>query len=476
MSTEKSVEVTVTTVEEPAKTVNAPKATAKKVVKKEVVEVVQSDDSDDDLTACFDNAISANNKRGKRFNTSRGLEITDPPIVRIGTEEIKLEEITFQEFEKTCPRNSSQEGLFYGRMAPDFSNANYGIEEYYPNKDKLKHYRFIHNGITVCITSGSKLIVREEMKKHQWGWQDEDDKKNNPVMIIVASSIECEKLYSPDKIYVMNSRLIFKEAVTLQTVDIVNSWSAGKILSMEKSNLESSRLEGSDFISLNDSRLQKIKLSGFKSVHITKVMSYAYSTRDVGFNLSIIGYKPGFDLEIKDVSLGDFDAGIFTYNKYSIVENTERPWVTPTIEIKRRIDYGYFSGKTSVPFVKIKDYGIMVDGEVFTYSEFFATGKLETDPYPKGFVPESQANPTPGYLPPPSFNPYSLSGKPSYINDHFFGSRGVTFNRAVKIISGNRNTENAPVGGLITNLGETLIEQIKSRLNVINELESLSSL
>lgn len=170
------------------------------------------------------------------------------------------------------------------------------------------------------------------------------------------------------------------------------------------------------------------------------------------------------DLYIADVSLTGFD-GVFQQltPEISSYKDPSRPHAVQ-FNINRRVDYGHFSAKQPVPFIRLGALDLVVGGEIFKASEFFPTPSTDVYPVVKDVTQVQDFGFRPGY---PRYDLPVVSNTGST----YRGS--MLWNRAAKVIFG-WNYGKTPIGVSGENLVNALIEQIKSRISLYVEFNNLS--
>lgn len=423
----------------------------------ELVAEVKPEQITEVFKSIVDSVPSVNGKR------PRVQSLTDKPVLCVGGRVIELTPIE----PKDLPSDvlDHQRGYhFKGQMLGDGRSGRW-------NNTLLRNLTAMEmswwvakvSNTVIYMSNGSELIAQDAI-----GYGTDDYYEDfgaapmgvasgaKSVLAVVGSQIHTDTLYIEENNYVNNSSIRCKSSLSLNDSNLISvEISSKEAIHITKSNLTDVTANMADYISFRESRLSKAWFHGLKSVMLTKV------SNNQEFTISLYGMD--LDLNIEDVWL----------QPSNITSYARTPWSrSPTsrhtkVNISRRIDYGYFSSRESVPFVRINETDILVGGILFTAKELFPEQLVAR-------VRDTGDGPLPVEQPHPLQSPWSHNSYDARLSQPYYSRSvrgGDLFNRVANIIF-DYHRDNV-VGKTGEILVQSLLEQIRSRVSLFVELKNI---
>jgi predicted phosphodiesterase len=434
----------------------------KKEVKADVVEiepiqklVITSDDlgTDPNSVELFIGAPFAERKdvRLKQIYDTKAI-----PTVHIAGEKVELKKLTQSEItkSKSLTRAIGECNGFYGR-----ASSIVGIHGIGFNDISFDDIWFCNvAGVNIYLTHGSQVIVSNSFAAdgHNYrdyrNWHDDETFKITPDIILIGSILEAHTLNVAENNTLLNSRVTSQSSLIL----INNTIKGSEININDNGYIDKSTISKSNIGSFDRINIEKCTLTDFKSfssggsLNLKSVISghgiVRFSSYGRGNNC--------YDIEISNITLTPFEYFIHRVGNYAGLPSSSR-----VVKIKNRVDYGYFSGRDSIPFARLDNNDILVDGVVFSANEFFPElYASEKDKETKGHRYYH------GYG-----NDDSVSGSKKRNGKLWLKALGVITNKEPT----HTTNGSKPIGSLTDTLVETLLKQIESRLNLYIELNAL---
>ncbi|UQT02766.1 hypothetical protein YUBABA_00680 [Serratia phage vB_SmaM-Yubaba] len=400
--------------------------------------------------------------QGREGELARPDSLKEYPLVTIAGEMIELKEIDPPMDPYCSPMGitlSSERGY----------TAIYGQREA-NNVAKMKWFGFKLGGVEFLISSGSSLVVAESLNNHGCWYDEGEGEITGPTkLILCGASIETRNLVLRGYNSLNNSYITTPQYVELKKAILTTSCvSSDSNVTLTSSVLTDTSILGNNtqYINLTKTKLEEARIGGFNRINLIDVDSY----RSAKFSLN--GWSrhgvTAPSLEIKNTRLVSFEGQFSNLgDNLSKWEDISNSWTEPCINIGKGIDYGYFSGLTTIPFVKIGKFDILVGGEVFMASEFFPVDKGEAYPTPSKQPQEVSLG--------GGYGPYNNNFGIGVLNTgaHYRGT--MLWNRAAKAIFGFKYGKQ-PIGKNGEAIVNALIEQIKSRIGIYVELTNLTTM
>lgn len=368
----------------------------------------------------------------------------DCPILRIGGNEVELEEVELGR-DYFFSHSKHKSGLGHYRTTGNFSDKE--ISEC--SKTPIWFGAEV-NGVRFLLTEGSKVNIERFDNHGRYGARHSDGRKQT--VMVGWSTIEAESLvireWEENKLYnsVIKGTYVNLESSSLSECYLV----ADTTVDLEGTNLTQASISSCKSINIHKTHGSRISLHGFGNVYFSKVNIYC--TMDKSFIMELPKVK-SVNLNVSDVSLGDFKLIHYRDSKDSDgIDNGAK------IVINKRIDYGYIAGLTPVPFVKVGKSSILVGEKLFTSTEML--GKTSFPQFSEP-TPMSPWYPTPTFGTQRALDP--LVGK-----DTANKAYSVTFNdgRLSKV------PEHQP-DHIVIDMVQTVIDQIRSKVKVYTLMEAL---
>lgn len=370
--------------------------------------------------------------------------ITNKPKLKVGDKEIELKEVQL-----TTDYFFNITGYRYRPSHYRFSN-HYNENEMKKVEGHPKWYGAEVNGIQFFLTQGSVVEVKRLDNQTSYNGSNTDGRK--PCVKVAYSTITAENL----------SVRGFEEN-RLFNVGLIGSWvtidkvslSDGKVEienSIDLTNMDLSvfSITRANSLNVNQFNGSRISLSGFNSINIYNSSCYCHN--DNSFILDLPNKKL-INLSIGKTTLSDFK--LVNYG-HTLCEGLD---VNSKIVIDKRIDYGYITGVTPVPFVRVGRSGILVGNQHFTAVEML--GKISTATLHE-ITPISPWYPTPTFGSPRALDP--LVGR-----DTADKAYNVAFNAGGK----GKVPEHQP-DQIVVDVVQTTIDQIRSKVKVFALIDTLN--
>lgn len=331
----------------------------------------------------------------------------------------------------------------------------------------LKWYKVESELFDIYLTNGSELVVSGGM--HKEFFYDLSDYSNilnesgeKPKLVLIGSSIEASSLFISDTIILNNTKLVATNTISLINVksSCVNIQTTSSI-SISGSILNDIYIQNSKYVDIKASRVGAVVLTGCRTTKLNKVSGQS----NTGFSLNLwANDDDAIDLTISNVTLSDYTGVFGPAKRFLTTKSVNGPeletWpINNKIIINRRVDYGTFSGKENIPFIRYGNTDIIVGNELFCASDFFPIGDVSTQPKLAPAVQPMQ--------------PYGLNTFQPYQPMCGIYNGSMLWNRAAKVLYPTQFGK-TPIGKLGEGLVDTLISQIKSRLGIYVELNNLS--
>lgn len=394
-------------------------------------------------------------------------KVKDLPVLKIAGRDIELVEINKSGSQLPVIFMTSN---YYGDnilaqghagVTPNYSN------EVLPLSD-LKVYKAVVNDVEIFMTQGSVLIIDKSFTGttdyEEWLFEAEPllgPKDNNKrTLIVVGSQVTAETLNVDGSVTINNSVLRAKMIYLTNSRINASRINAEDIIDLDCTQLNSYETNSTRRLRVTKSTLGSVTLNGFNAITLQSV---TYSPGGDRFNLGCWGHGKEVNLRIQDVQLTPYTA-YFTYREAT----GEYPSYAPEVKITRRIDYGYFSGISSVPFVRLNESDVLVNNKVFYGKDLNPTAFSPEEAKESVGTPFGMTSPYGGgFLRNTTLTPYSNSGFP--MDKPWMDAREVV------VLSGGYSPlgAKAPLGKTTERLVDVLLEQIKSRNNLYIELTSL---
>ncbi|QYN79928.1 hypothetical protein PQD71_gp035 [Kosakonia phage Kc263] len=303
--------------------------------------------------------------------------------------------------------------------------------------------------VKVVMTSGSELIIQDNITT---GWDyeyTESGDEQDAVITLIGSCVEARLLSVTGKV-AMNNALVRGDYVDLQRSTFIASFVSAYSgsVSVVGSVLRYSTINESKVINVLDSDFHNVAVSGTEHISLRKATNYAEP-----FRLSVYT-KQGVSISLSG-QLHKHTAHHHLGN--SLVSKATVHYHMPTLNVKRRVDYGVFAAIEPIPFVRLNDYDILVGDVAFFAKDLFPENVLKESPADNNAVT------------PYSNQSFSLAPLPGWVNMERHGdlwnkAAGLVFRRDTKVIG--------KAGGDIV---KSLLEQIRSRVGLYVEIHNLGN-
>ena len=334
-------------------------------------------------------------------------------------------------------------------------------------KEKIRWYKLALPEIDVFITQGSELVIEDRISVH-CGWEGDDGdwitppEGKKPVLFVVGSIIRCKSIAVGSNVTVNNSSIEVAGHLDFIASRITGSRiNARDAIDIYNSGIHTSVYEGINRLGVRNSRwLRDISITGFDNVNIIKSTASGKFRVNNGWHAI-----PGLGIDIIEAHLVDFTADFTNFHKeFAKVHGVDKPWLGNGLKIRRRTDYGYFSGTSPIPFVRCGDYNIA------TPANMYLANDIDSTSFPKE-KKELTYQPQYGFR--DAYQAPSLSDDNSYTST----MRGGKFwEKARKdcFPSPNPKVGKNPIGAIGENLIQSLIDQVKSRVKLYVEMAVIS--
>lgn len=386
------------------------------------VEVTKT--TDDDLFA----GIPFLRSPDETVTRPRAITNTDKSIIIVGGQKYEAESLTLEEAGKVDVIVKATSD-YWGRQ-----------QENMVALDQFSHIKI--GPVDFYVSKGCEINITDRL---QASYHYESNKVQPSKVVLVRSKIDTKSLSTNDDILIIDSELVSDSSI------IIN-----------KSEIRETRLDVSEFISVDDSKLRNVKSYNTKIFEVCEsdlnktdinIRRGIIDLRNVTcnnaekFEISYWGCNDGTRVSIHGTYLFGFKA----YGYATLAQAEGKPY--RDISIRRRIDYGTFSGKNDIPFIRFGDDAIIVGEEVFTAEEFFPEYYKQDNKTEDGYRPWRHRE-------------LECSGTSKMRN-------GALWNKAKNVIFKKHYNGASVPGKLGEILIETLLKQIESRISLYIELHSL---
>lgn len=318
------------------------------------------------------------------------------------------------------------------------------------------------DGVDIYISTGSELVITGEL--HLNYYSEQFIERQGSKVVILLSQINTKYLSVLGKNVFINSTLTMGESTTLIDAGLTNTLatsSAGSI-TIDDSSLLDTSLHVTGHTTITDSDINSLNITGLSTVTLDRVIGGR------GFNLSLYSQKgKEVSLHVNNQCIHGFNyhTGIHNSDGYVSLDDFPRFDNGLILKIEKRTDYGYFATVKPLPFIRLNQFDLLVDGEIFSVKEFFPE-----------LIDENAQKPTPVLAPQHGpFGDYSRFGgyapQPFPLTPGYWSRSSEVWKRAARIaFDANGKKVIGRTGELIVN---SLLDQIKSRINLYVELNSL---
>lgn len=438
----------------------------------DLVNAVVPDNSEDlidpdlDVDFSFGRAQKGFRTKPARTERSRTNQYKDKPTVYIAGSKHEL--VKLDKAPKTPSRAS-----YYRESDNPIDLKDGPGQRYSPDnlitKEPIQWYHASLPEIDLYVTQGSEVTIDERIMP-SYGWEGEEGDWIEPVegkkpqLYVIGSVLKCRSISIGSSLEVNNSFL-----ETTGHIDGVCSKVSGSRINIKdsidiySSSLYNCCIEGCNRLAVRNSRyLRLLNLSGFDTISLIKVGCNGTFRINCGWSS-----VPGLNLDIADIQLVDFAASFHDFNTVFAKQfGAAKPWMGNGLQIRRRTDYGYFSGSQPVAFVRAGAYNIATSNSLYLAEE------IDQVSFPKekkelGYQPQFGVG----------LRPYGEGYSALEDNSYTMGLRGgKLWEKARKDCFSNPNHSGSkrPIGMIGDNLIQSLVEQIKSRVKLYVELAVLT--
>jgi len=326
---------------------------------------------------------------------------------------------------------------------------------------ELKYYVAEVDGVKIYLTSGSTLQVINSLFSARHSYEGPAMSiQEGCTLILVASRIAADDVTLEGTVILRNSSVETKSSVIIADSMIRQSRINSKnYVSVSHSVINNSRLSTETSVSLIKSTVSHLNMSGLGSITLDCIEGSgefefcAYGERNLAFYAS-------------NTYLNEFSYVFYPHPDNKVLADYKplarlQPWVAEeTINITRRVDYGFFSASSSIPFIRINSHDILVGGKIFSVQEFFPEFVTKKEPAPRESAHYSHASQWPAPV-------MAFSSGPGYYN-----RESEIWQRAASIAFGNQ--DKPVIGKLGESIVNGLLDQIRSRINVYVEISTLN--
>lgn len=402
----------------------------------------------------------------RRVLEARRPYLNDPkhePIVEIAGKQFELKDVEV----KDIPVDLGSVIPFYRDVDNIFENQSrrrnngsgkWTFGQKLAHKDlKFKHLQI--DGLNIYISTGSSLVISDTLYRDDYygdtPFSRSGNKYSKPVLVIIASSITAKTLSFLGDTVLFNSTIESNNGITLTDSTVVHSSIQGpsQYLAVDDSTIENTRLFAANYISVTDSNVYGLGITGPASITLSRTMG------GQDFILSTYGDgSKSLDFLSNNQYLHNFDfSGSFTpsLKDYTPVVDFPVHYGSNVITIDKRIDYGLFSAVKPVPFMRLNQCDLLVAGEVFSVKDFFPE-YVTAEQSPKQPQPFAEYNP-----------PMVFSSSLGSVHNR----NSQIWKRTAKIAFNGNKAVIGKTGEIIVN---NLLDQIKSRINLYVELNSVA--
>lgn len=385
----------------------------------------------------------------------RVANLTDKPLLIIGGKEIELKKVAWK-----LPYGYAS--YFYKNRAnilAPVSDSSKGIWLYQElSKDDVEWYSAKVNDVEFILSSGSSVVINKNIGcANDWVGMDEfgdvSIDASDSKIVVIGSKVNCDSLYSMGD-STLNNTSINAELLTLESSKILSSRIVSKqYVRIEKSNVEMSNFNAKSNINLLKSSVFGVDLGYFNYITLDNAKSY----HDNKFKVNISG--------------ASFEESSFTARNVYFATHEGNHFMSNECDksfdilVDRRIDFGYFSGIAPIPFIRSNNDTILVGNRSFKYSEFYPDNYIKQESnnnsYKGPYTGSYSLAPNPGALLPGS--------EPTWVSQE---RNGTLWKKAADVIFTSHRER--PLGRISDELIKSLLEQIRSRLSVYVELNSVS--
>lgn len=426
--------------------------------------------SEDEVKATLTEFLSASDEEDIPFlkkNPRVGVrawrgKLTDDPVVEIAGKTFTLRDVGDKEAADLTlidHRYHSNKNI----LTSNTRSLSVGQSGYWDATNLLncKDVKFKHvniDGVDIYISNGSRLIVTEYFSTDEYYIGHTGKNVTKPILILLASEIKAKSLSVIGKTALRNSIISNEGSLSLIDVTLRTSSvnSSGQYSTIDSSSFQGCYISTTGAITITDSDISELSVGGVNTLSFDRV------TGGYGFNLTAYGRG-----SVERMSLAVFNQCLYEhhFNPYGINDKDYSPALDfpkisdLTLEITKRVDYGMFAGTKPLPFVRMNQADIMVVGEIFSVKEFFPELLTKQEP------PKLQEE---GYRPGGFFS----SPMPMYTPVYGNYSRGsALWNKAAAIAFGK---EKAVIGKIGESIVTSLLDQIRSRINLYIETSTLN--
>lgn len=401
------------------------------------------------------------NKRGNYW----GHSLHEKPIFTLAGKEIELTEVRMDEVPmgfQDLVYTPDDHNVLASSLKLSGTSSMYNGEKL--QRKDCKIYKAIVNNVEVYLSSGSDLDITGELSDGNDYWDYEGARETGRgILVLVASSIECKRL-NVYKGNVLNNSKITGAAVYLTESTLASTrLTADESVDLIRSKTHGTVIYSSKWLRLADTNIRDVEFTGFEHTVLTNVQS---SVGNEKFSLCTYNYRNKLHVNVNDTTLVAWTG---TINPTDIEQFTkDNKGMKPTIRISRRVDYGYFSGISQVPFVRLHNYDLIVGDSIFTAKEM----------NPASFPSEENKDGA------ESMPPYGGNYGPRFpIKTVGYSHSGVrmddTWLKARKLVADSTlgpgyTTTSKPLGRMAEGLVDVLLDQIRSRSNLYVELNAFT--
>lgn len=427
------------------------------------VEVLVKDSLDS-----FDDAIapgggSFGGFRRKRDTDSRRehiYEITQEPVVSVAGKKVELTKLDKgPDVQSRYEHYDHNTQIFLGGPA-------HNVQRYSPGnvvqKDSLEWWKAELSEVVIIISSGSMVNITESLLQsidYEIDVLPSTQREKKAELIVLASEIDAGQVHIGGRVVLNNSTIKCNGFVEMNSTTINGSvLRARHNLDVFKGGVQKCNISDNNRITLrNKTFIRDVHIAGFNDVNLQGVVCY-------GVFRVIAGYQPSdsLNLGIYDTQLVDFTAHFYQLrNEFTKANGSDTPW-RGGLTIRRRTDYGYFSAREPIPFIRAGDYDIATPDHLYQAKE------IDSNAFPKE-VKTNYGSPSFGggwcnAPQEPSESPYLST---------FRG--GSLWNKVLKDVYQDkmRGGTKPAIGKIGDALVQSVIEQIKSRVNLYIEFSNL---
>jgi hypothetical protein len=420
-----------------------------------VGEIVKGED------ICFDFRPTVKGRPGRRASVD---SVKDTPLVFIGGVAVELTKVETKDLPRSVALHTRHMRHSSNILIPADNNR-FHIGQWSNNSsvilpDDIQWYHFELAGIKVYLSQGSELIINENFSidnYYEYDFSEDGEYESEEhLLTLVGSSLVTNRLSLRGSTYLNNTEIHTRESVELYRATVLTSSVRSKRnVNINKSTIRSSSFGESSSLSVVDSNMTQTFITTAGDIVLREVTSHAL------FRYNGYTGSARFNFIVEKTNLHPWEIYLHLGDKANKYTPTENYSSVINIRIDARIDYGYFSAITAVPFVRLGVHDIIAGDEIFTAKEFFPELFLKKDDEPVSIS-------TPGLYP---SSMYSSNHIPMVTPVWTRMERnGDLWQRAAKVIFHNNKKAIGKVG---ENLVTGLLEQIKSRIGLFIEVKTL---